>query len=247
MMVLFSAMIFVSCDTEPVDPVLSDNENPDNQNPGTNPGPDPGTTEGDYWPMAINNEWLFSDNGQMIEPMKITATENVEGNSYFKINQFFVDAGSSEFTGSATMLIRKNGGNYSVRISAHIPDQMGMSITVSPFEYIFLKDNLAAGESWEQTVTQTTSFEMPQSPIPLPPVVMTINITGEVLEKNVTAEVNGETYENVIKLRLTQVATAENFPETTTVSELWFAKDIGPIKSTVPGMTDQVLESYTLN
>lgn len=240
---MFSAMIFVSCETEPVDPVL-------NENQGENPGTNPGTSEGDYFPMAVNNQWVFSDNGVAMEPMKIVGTETVNSSTYYKVDQFFTNAGTAGLTGSAKMLLRKNGGEYSVRVSVQIPEEEGVSITVSPFEFTFLKDNLAAGATWTQDVTQTTTMELPGTPIP--PVVMTIKFTGTILEKNVTAEVNGETYNDVIKVKLTQqVMASPTTPSDIEIStEMWFSKNIGPIKSqTNEGgvNTNQVLESYIIN
>jgi hypothetical protein len=254
--VLFSALTLISCDTEPVDPVLTDNIDPENPgtNPGTDPGTDPGTSEGDYFPMALNNEWVFALDGVMQDPMKITGTVTVNNKSYYKINQFFSNAGSGEFTGSAVMLLRKDGGNYSVRVSVDIPVQEGMSISVSPFEYIILKDNLAVGETWTETTTQTTSYDMPESPVPLPDVVMNLTFNGKILEKGVTAVVNGVTYNDVIKMNLKQTSVIEGFgegvPPTITNTEVWFAKNIGPIKavSTSEGFSaTNELQSYVVN
>lgn len=245
---LFTAFAFVSCDTEPVDPVLSGNEgNPENpENPGTGPE-NPGTSSGDYWPMAVNNQWIFKEDGELLEPMKITGTATVAGNSYYKFDQFFTDAGDNGFDGQATILARKNGAGYSVRISVEIPAQEGgISITVSPFEYTVLKDDLAAGQSWNETVTQTTTTTVPgMAPIE---VVMTNKYTGKILEKDVTVTLNGETYENVIKVELKQVSElGAGVPPTSIVTQFWWAKGVGPIKSQTLGVSNQELDSYIIN
>lgn len=249
-LMLFSVITFVSCETEPVDPVLSGGLN-EGENPGTDPGTDPGTSQGDYWPMAINNQWVFSENGETLDPMKITGTENVGGNSYFKIDQFFTNAGTSELTGSAVMLLRKNGGDYSVRVSVNIPDQEGVSITVTPFEFSFLKDNLAAGESWTQTVTQTTTTVIPGFPMEIPPVNLTLKFTGTIVEKNATAQINGVTYTDVIKVKLLQeTEPTMGMPAASVTTNLWFSKNVGPIKSVSveEGFeNNQELKSYILN
>ena len=45
---------------EPLDPALIGT----NPNPGTNRrGTNPGTTTGDYWPTAIDNQWVFKMDG----------------------------------------------------------------------------------------------------------------------------------------------------------------------------------------
>lgn len=253
--VLITAIGFVSCDTEPVDPVLNDNnnngENPGN-NPGTNPGTEPGTSDGDYWPYAINNQWVFEQDGEANQPMKITSTESVNNKTYYKIDHFFENEGTGDgFTGNATMLLRKEGGSYSVRVSVEIPSEEGMSITVSPFEYIFLKDNLEVGQTWTDTAEQVTSYEIEGSPIPMPDVVMNLTFEGKILAKDVTVTVNGVTYNDVIKISFKQTAVIEGMgTETVTNSEIWFAKNIGPVKSVANAGTDtftQELQSYILN
>lgn len=251
--VLFSALSFVSCDTEPVDPVLVDNnENPNPNNPNPNNPNNPGSSTGDYWPMAVNNEWVFVEGGELNEPMKIVGTETISGATYYKINYSFVDAGSDGMTGTANTGIRKNGADYSMRVSVEVPDENGIQINVSPYEFIVLKDDLAAGGTWSQSVVQTTTY-VTELPIPMPPIELMLNFTGTILEKDVTATVNGETYNNVIKVKLNQEVTLDpNLGGGTTTTEtiLWYAKDIGPIRSQSTGgglNILQELDSYIIN
>ncbi|MDV6170048.1 hypothetical protein R1T16_16540 [Flavobacterium sp. DG1-102-2] len=250
---LFSAT-FVSCDTEPVDPVLS--ENIGEENPGTDPGTDPATSSGDYFPLAVNNQWIFLKDGAPIEPIKIIATQTINDKQYYKVNQYFEDAGTAEMTGTAVIYFRKDGGSYIQRVTVDVPDQEGMHMTVSPYEYIMLKDNLDVGQTWTQTVTQVTTYEVPSNfPIDMPDITTILTIDGKILEKDVTAIVNGHTYENVIKISLKQTAVIEGMgtglPPTVINSELWFAKNVGPIKSSAsaPGMgvIVQDSDSYIVN
>lgn len=220
----------------------------------TNPGTEPGTSTGDYFPFAVNNQWIFKQNGALNEPMKIISTQNVNGSTYYKVNYFISGAGANEAGGVATQLFRKVGSDYSVRVSVVMPPQEGLTITISPFEYVFLKDNLDAGQTWTYNTTQITSYDMPESPVPLPDVKMKITIDGKVLEKNVTASVNGVTYNDVLKVLVKQTAlmldVPGNIPPTITNSEIWFAKNIGPIKviTSAEGIAEtQELDSYTVN
>ncbi len=254
--VLFSALTLVSCDTEPVDPVLTDNIDPENPgtNPGTDPGTDPGTSEGDYFPLAVNNQWTFMQDGVLNEPIKIIATQTINNKTYYKANQYFEDAGTDQMTGTAVVFFRKDGGNYIERVTAEIPDEEGMSITVSPYEFIMFKDNLEVGQTWTETVTQVTSYDMPDMPVELPDVSTTIAIVGKILAKNVTETVNGETFENIIKVSLKQTISVDGLggdvPATEVTSEIWFAKNVGPVKSVATGSglnVTQVLDSYTVN
>lgn len=254
--VLFTALSFISCETEPVDSDLI-SQNPD-ENPGTNPdtdpGTDPGTSSGDYWPMALNNQWVFTQDGEELQPMIISSSEVVAGVTYYKVDQFFEQAGTDDLTGTAVVRLSKTGGNYSVKINVDIPAEEGMpTITVSPYEYIVLKDNLNAGQGWTQDVTQTTTFDIPG----FPPVEMNIHYEGTILEKDVTAVVDGVTYNNVIKSKVTQTMENEdmfgNVTVTTFTSYMWFAKNIGPIRSQTetadsPEMNYvQTLSSYIIN
>ena len=246
--VLFTALCLISCDTEPVDSELVGNEENENPNPNpsdpNNPG-EPGTSTGDYWPMAVNNEWVFLEDGDLNDPMKITGTENINGATYYKINYSFVDAGTDSMTGTADTGLRKNGGEYSMRVSVNVPDQEGIEINVTPYEFIVLKDNLAAGQTWTQSVIQTTTYVG----IPMPPIELTINFTGTILEKDVTATVNGVTYDNVIKVKLAQQVNMMG-QITNTESVLWYAKNVGPIRSqSTGGGLDilQELDSYVVN
>ena len=73
-LLFLSAVSFVSCESsvEPVDPALNV--------PPENPG---GSTTGDYWPMAINNQWVFTQSGVQQAPMKIIGTEQYNGKTYY--------------------------------------------------------------------------------------------------------------------------------------------------------------------
>ncbi|RYJ42364.1 hypothetical protein [Flavobacterium beibuense] len=248
--VLFlSVLSFVSCDTEPVDPVLLDNVN-NPENPGTNPNnpTNPGTSDGSYWPMALNNEWVFDVEDEGESPMKITSTESIGGNTYYRVNYSFASSGTGDLTGEATNLLRHNNGDYSVRISVIVPDEQGMQITVSPYEYTILKDYLEPGQSWTQDVQQTTTYQMPG--ITIPPMVMNFHIENIIQEKGITVTVNGVSYENVIKVKQTQTITSNLTPGMVLTVYYWFAKDVGPIKSESQSSnftSSSTLVSYTLN
>ena len=241
-LVLFSAISFTSCDSESIDPELSgvDNgsDNGGNDDGGSDDGGNNnGGTSGDYWPMALNNKWVFNSNG-LEEEMKIIGTQSVNGTSYYKLNQLFSSVG---MVGSATTLLRKNNGSYSVRIGVVIPGtQGGPTITISPYEFIILKDNLAVGQTWTQNVTQTTSYSIPG----IPTNEMVVNYTGTILDKDATITVNGDTYTNVIKSKLVQTYTGGSM-----TTNYWFAKNVGPVnaESTTTGGVNSTLISYDLN
>lgn len=259
----FSLFLFVglsvltSCDTEPVDSNLY-NDNPNNENPGDdddddNPGG--GTADGDYWPLALNNQWLFeSDEPQNDNPMKIIGTETIDGNLYYKVNYAFQDSGTDDLTGTAVIYFRKDGDSYSQRVEVTVPDEDGIEITTSPYELTLLKAGLDAGQSWTQNVTQVTSYNMPDFPVDMPDAITHIDLTGTIIEKGVSLTVGTATYNDVIKVKLVQDISTEamgvEIPGVTTTTYIWFAKNVGPIRSISSGggiESQSDLVSYIIN
>lgn len=243
------AIAFTSCDTEPVDSNLYDyvpvdnggDDGGDDDGGGDNGG---GTSSGDYWPMAVNNQWTYNNDGVEDDPMKIISTQTIDGNSYYKLNQLF-SGGSSNGIGEATTYLRKNNGSYNLRMGVVIESA---GITIEPYEYTIFKDNLEAGETWTQNVTQVTTFDMEGVPD-----ITTVNhYTGTIMEKGISVEVEGHTYTNVIKSKMVMEVTLMGQTSVST-SYYWFAKDVGPVKvehdfdESEGGDTSYTLLSYTLN
>ena len=227
--VLTLAFTTVSCDNEPVDPDLEIG------------GGGGGSSSGDYWPTAINNEWIMERDGVELDPIKIIGTENFGGQTYYK---FAPQSGSGSATsGSATSWLNKSNGVYKLKTGDININAGGVTGTQTGFEYIILKDNIAVGQSWNGSYTQTTSFTG------MPSITLTINYTGTILAKNVSATVDGETYNDVIKISFVQNTTMPGAPPTTINSEYWFAKDVGLIKSISNDsgiIYESILVDYTL-
>ncbi|MFP9100882.1 hypothetical protein ACLI09_17685 [Flavobacterium sp. RHBU_24] len=261
-LLLLTSMGLTSCDTEPIDQNIV-NQNPDDDGGGDDDGGDDdggdddgGSTSGDYWPFALNNQWQFeSSEPQNDSPMKIIGTETIEGTQYYRVNHFFQASGTDSQTGTAIVLLRKDGNTWYERVQVNLPSNEGLEINTSPYELPILKD-LAVGQTWTHSTAQITSYESdPDFPIEIPDVVTDIDIEGTVLEKGVSATVNGTAYTDVIKIRFDQVFTTypgEGFPDvvTTTSTEIWFAKNIGPIRSETTldtGTSLTELVSYIVN
>ena len=242
----------ISCEADSIDPVyyINNNNNPgpvNNNPPGgdDDDDDDPVASEGDYWPMAVNNEWDYVYTGDFEEdpaPMKIIGTEVIGGVTYYKINHYFQESGTDELTGEADIHLRKDGGTYYERVSVDIPAADGLpSITVAPYELIVFKDNLEVGESWTQTVVQTTTYGMSG----FPPVTLTLTYKGTIMQKDLTVTVEGETYTDVIKEKFVQTVMGTDY-----TVYVWFAKNVGPIKSESidEGLSYQTaLTSYIIN
>lgn len=234
---LFTAFNFTSCDNEALDGDIDPGTENGGNNGGENGG---GTSTGDYWPMAINNQWVFVANSVTQDPMKITSTQQIGGNTHYKYDTFFGTSVSGEFDGEGTVTTRKSNGNYYVRQEVNIPAQEGQpAIVVSPMEFIVFKDNLAVNGTWTQNLTQTTTIQG------LPPIRTAVTFKGKILEKNVTMTVNGAEFTNVIKVELIQ--TTQGVVNT---NYYWFSKNVGPIKYQNIFQDYNVtgeLDSYSLN
>ena len=250
---LLFAVVFVSCDTEPLDNDLLENDGGGNGN-GNGSGDDDGDDDGGeddgsggengdagtYWPMAVNNVWTYEMDGKTQDPMKITSTVKVEGETYYRTDNFFSNAGNQGLTGQATFLLRQKSGDYSVRISVDIPEANGIPIKISPYEIILLKDYLEVGKTWTQKLKQTTSYGNSG----IPDVVSQIDILGTIIEKNTTLQVNGKQYKDIIKCSVKQTNLGMTF-----TTYYWFAKNIGPVKTQTEGDATYTsgLLSYKLN
>lgn len=251
---LFLALVsitFFSCsdDNEALDPVLAGQTGNNNGNGGNNGTGgsgsfgNGGTSSGDYWPATVGNYWQFEQNGVTQNPMEMIGTNTFNGGTYYKFDAIF-GAGFSTTGVVSESWLNKSGGNYIIKIGDINVDLGGITGTVTGYEMLVLKDNVAVGESWSFTVNQTITYTG------IPSVTQVIDFEGTILEKDVTETVNGETYNNVIKSTLTQSVAISGVPSTTVTNEYWFAKDIGPIKhvSNESGISyESILVDYLIN
>lgn len=240
LLVLTVAFTTISCDNEPIDPVLSSGGSGGGSGSGSGSSGG-GSSSGDYWPTALNNVWNMERDGVALDPIKIIGTGTFGGQTYYK---FEPQSGAGNSTsGTVTNWLNKSNGVYKLKTDDIVINAGGLTGTQTGYEYIVLKDNLEAGGTWNGSYSQTTTYSG------IPPIQMNTNYTGTILEKNVTATVNGETYSNVIKVRMLQNVSMMGAPATTVDSEFWYAKNVGIIKSTTTSAGVNyvsVLVDYTL-
>jgi hypothetical protein len=229
--VVFSLLLLASCNVEPLDPeLLTDN--------GAISG---GTSSGDYWPTQINNEWTFEQNGVAQSPMKIISSATIGGALYYQFNTQTVTGSGASATNITTRL-NKSGGIYNLKTDDLNINAGGLTGIQTGYTIILLKDNIPVGQTWTGNYSQSTTYTG------IPALVTNTTYTGTILAKNVTETVNGEIFNNVIKMNLRQ---ENNFSGTITVvnTEYWFAKSVGPIKTlTTSGGANYVsaLVDYTI-
>lgn len=172
---------------------------------------------GDYWPMTINNSWTFKKDGTIQEPMKIISTETLNGNLYYKYENFFgLTNLGTDF--SATAWTRKANGSYYYKVNASTT-----SFTVTIPELIIFKDNLDVNQTWNESVTQITNA----SGMNIESQVTTV---GKILEKNISLTINGTVYNNVIKSELIKTTAVQGSSSQVDKNTYWFASGVGPIK-----------------
>ncbi|MGV7107524.1 hypothetical protein [Flavobacterium sp. U410] len=258
---IFTLTLFYSCDTEPIDPAVlqsieeeAGNESPTNDGDNGNTGgtgnsgntggsTGGGTSTGDYWPTTIGNWWQFDQNGTTADPSEIVGTDVFNGATYYRFNSQS-GSGTSVF-GTATFWLNKNEGVYTIKIDDIVIDFNGLSGTQTGYEFVVLKDNLSVNESWSGSYSQTTTYNG------VPPITQTVNYTGTILAVGATETVDGETFEDIIKLEITQAINLSGMV-TNITSEYWFAKDIGPVRTFTSGFsgtpgTETILVSYAVN
>jgi hypothetical protein len=241
------ALIYLnSCDNEPLEGFDLANPAVATTNPdGSNGNVTGGTSTGDYFPRAIDNEWTYSfdvNGSTQTLVSKLTNSFIDNSNTVFESEQNTVSVGTTAITVSG--FLYKTGGVYTAT-------QTGLP------NYIFLKDNVPVGTTWSVSYSQTTSYTPSQQGIPnIPDAVTNTTIDYEIEGKDLSVVVNGVTYSPVINVKATNTSViAGTNIETENISYNFYALDIGLIKIESTGTdsngssttTESLLTSYILN
>jgi hypothetical protein len=216
-----TALLFTSCQSD------SDSEN---ENPVEN-------STGDYWPTTVGNQWVLNQNGAE-STMKIVSSEDLNGHKYYKFNQFA--GASNDVSGTASVSIRKDKGDYYIKMDKVTFEQMGIKGEMTGYEFLLLKDYLEVNKTWTGTFSQTTTYNIPEVPV----IKTTTNYTGTILEKGISLVVKGVTYKDVIKFKFLQKTTVSGLGETSTSevnTDYWVSKNVGVIKMTSGGIISELV------
>ena len=230
--VLFTVFSLTSCNVEPIDPLVA------SQTGGL------GNTTGDYWPLAIGNYWTFSQNGS-ISDMEVVSTEPINGHVYFNFEGMMGQSASGTTAVNVSTAAKKVGGDYYIKIDDFSFNAGGLFFNQTGCEYIILKDNLDVNQTWDGSYQQVTSSNNPS----YPSVTMNTTYLGKIIEKGTTLAVSGVTYTDVIHVEFTQTTTGTG-QNVVTVTNFWFAKNVGPIKSTTSSQGssyESLLVEYSVN
>lgn len=198
-----------------------------------------GTTTGDYFPMAVNNKWVYTNDVNATE-MNLIGTADFGGNTYYE----FTDT-DSDINIQAWM--NKRGASYYQKSAPYTETQGSLNITIAGFEIKMFQDDLQVGETWTGSAKPKVTYSGSSSGS----TSLNISYVGQITARDVSVTLGGITYNNVIKMQMTLTETVNS--QTATISgENWFAKDIGLIYDSTTTSTDGVtktryLTSYTLH
>ncbi|MEO7802760.1 MAG: hypothetical protein ABIR81_12205 [Ginsengibacter sp.] len=183
--------------------------------PGTPPPPPP---VGDYFPTTPGSFWVYDYSDGTTQDSILTSVNNnmpvINGNTYIS---FLADAIPANGV-SDTMNYRKANGEYFEALNVFKYFEIDAPVTV---EYIFLKDNVPAG-----TIYKSTEYSAQYNGVPI-----TGYIESTILDKAATADVGGQTYSDVIKVKNEYFVTlVAGFPAVSQyIEERWYAKGVGLI------------------
>jgi len=177
-----------------------------------------------YFPLTTGSNWSYQFDGIPDDSVFIRAksgTVTLGGNQYNVLEYTFDAAGGFDDFGNYS----KSGGDY------HTYADMGAYFGLDNpayIDYIFLKDNVPAGSTWQSgpingTITDTSGVF---------PVSLRIAFTID--QKDVSVAVNGTTYNNVIvvteKYEIFDGAAWQDLTELLGYYKTYYARDIGLIK-----------------
>lgn len=185
---------------------------------------DEGESTADYFPLTLGNTWnyLFSEGGDMQIYLEDELVYN--GNTYL-----ITDAYSPIDGSPITQGYRKSGATY-----YGYNGEMSFSFSgvanavIDPIEFIFFKDDLEVGESISSSTSSDTQVTNP--------ITGTINTTTDfdytttLVAKDLTMDINGETYTDVIQVQLVlNISFMEQDYDEQQIT-YYFAKNIGPVQ-----------------
>jgi hypothetical protein len=197
-----------------------------------------GTSTGNYWPMAIQNTWNF-DNAGNPSQLVLTGSTTFGGTTYYEV----YDQSVSQF--NVQNWVAKKGATYLQKIAPVTIIQDGVTISMEGYEVPIFKDDLAMDKSWTGIISPKITYTSGGNSISPP---SKIKYTGTILEKGATVILNGNTYNEVIKMNMALEITIGD-QISTTFQEYWFAKDIGPIRqyqNSSDGTSELTLIDYLL-
>lgn len=178
---------------------------------------------GDYFPLTLNSNWTYGltqgTTQDSIYSAVLGYAPTFGGNTYNTIAQYDVPPG--EATDSA--YFRKPGGDYYEYMNYSAFFGFDQPVTG---EYIFLKDNVPMGTTWNSPDIMGTISGVP----------ITVYIKMTMLEKAVPVTIGIFPFPNVIKMKYEFFVSGS--PIALATAERWFAFNTGEIHTSITGGTE---------
>lgn len=194
---------------------------------------------GDYWPTAVNNNWVYTQDGDEAL-IKITEIDDIDGGKYYKFNELEIFGDAVD--GQASGWIKKNKGDYYIKIGEVNTTIDGVTAKITGYEFLLFKDYLNVNDTWEGYYTFTQNVSIPDFPV----LTAKINYSGKILEKGISLTVKGKVYNDVIKFRFSQSLKGNDaWPSWDYSTDYWIAKNVGIIKYENDEVTSE-LKSYVI-
>ena len=173
----------------------------------------------DYYPLTTNTNWTYSDLVISLKN-KVTGDKKTVNGLEFNIVGTYKPPTATTYD---TSLVRKLNGNY-----YGFGNHGAMLNLDEPVygEFIFLKDNVSVGNSWNSDIFNGKLAGYP----------VTFYYKFTILSKGVAEQVGGFDFTDIIKVK------QEVFINTSLVTtvETWYAKNVGPVLITVAGKPFQI-------
>ena len=169
---------------------------------------------GDYFPLTLNSNWTYDElsgtTTQTIHSQVINYNPSFGSSSYSTITETLVPTTLPY----DSLYYRKPGGDYYMyaNFTNYIPFDQPVRA-----EFIFLKDNVASGTTWNSPTINGTVGGIPVSGY----------ITMTLLAKGVQVTLGNFTFPDVIKMQYDYYQVGNNTPVETDIR--WFGRNVGEI------------------
>jgi hypothetical protein len=172
---------------------------------------------GDYFPVTVNSNWTYSlAGGSASDDVHLTvlAYSPMFGTETYKTLAGYDVPPTTAFD---SLYYRKPGGDYYQYIN--YSDLIPFDGPALEGEFIFLKDNVDAGNTWQSPVISGAVQGIPIS--------LTIKMT--LLEKAVPVTIGTFNFPDVVKVKYEYEYAFTGIPTIVETDERWFARNVGEI------------------
>lgn len=166
-----------------------------------------------YMSQAAGNSWTYEQVNNITTLISTNIVTSTNRDSTINGKSYHVFTNSS---GAVNDYYNITGNDYFTFRNL-------VALGSSSVEHIYLKDNASAGTSWNQTITI--------APFSGVPTTVPLTITNTIAEKNITRNINGKTYDNVIHITTTLSSSGLPPGSLTTDIQTYYAPKYGMIES----------------